>query len=118
MVGVVTKYCSRQILCHTLEIIPDYLGNFVESENLKKVQHLQEFSSQMCTLEGPVHMKEIIISELLVIRKTRNNCEVWKNGDKGDFEAGLVIHQIKVRPLACLIIMGQFCGKLWAKIRS
>ena len=52
MVGVVTKYCSLQILCHTLEIIPDNLGNFVESENLTKVQRLHEFSSQMCTLEG------------------------------------------------------------------
>ena len=66
MVGVVTKYCSRQILCHTLEIIPDYLGNFVESENLTKVQHLQEFSSQMCKLVGSVLMGQFIISELLL----------------------------------------------------
>ena len=82
MVRVVTKYCSRQILCHTLEIIPDYLGNFVESENLIKVQHLHKFSTQMCSLAGPGHMQQIIISELLL-----GNPGIMK---KLYFEAGLV----------------------------
>ena len=50
MVWVVTKYCSLQILCHTLEIIPDYLGNFVESEKLTKLQRLQEFSAKCANL--------------------------------------------------------------------
>ena len=50
MVSVVTKYCSLQILCHTLEIIPDYLGNFVESKKLTKLQGVQEFSAKCANL--------------------------------------------------------------------